>query len=133
MPDSIHRPLAQRIGPERAGAIKASARRWYEQDGLSPREIARKILEAHDFEVTHATVNSWAKRGYWVRAATPKPDPEDTKAKRKQEMTEKGAKAGAVKCRRRCPTCFALIEAGETHICQIRAGKTLSMFGGGYL
>jgi hypothetical protein len=137
MPDASRRPLAIRIGPERAGALKSLARRWYEQDGLSGREIARQMLTTQGFPISHGAINSWVKGGHWRQAPTPNIGLMNARDQRKHELTVKGAKEGLAKCRRRCPTCYQLIEPGQTHLCQGRAvdmpkGR-LTIWGGSYL
>jgi hypothetical protein len=130
MPDHIRMPLAARVGPHMAGAVKAMARRYYEKKGLSYRAIAGLINAKHHINLCATTIRWWARAYTWTSPKGTPPAPLDTAAPNGERAKRRDAVS---KCRRRCPMCLAMIEPGATHVCQIRAGKTLKVFGGGYL
>ena len=130
MSEPQYAPLAHRVGPQLAGAIKTTARRYVES-GLTYRETAIRIETETNVPITATAVRFWAKRSGWE--VVPKPPPPPRKG-RCRDIGKREAEAdAATKCRKRCPICAQLIQPGETHICQMRAGRVLTMFGGGWL
>lgn len=127
-PDKV--PLAQRVGPLRAGGIKSTCRRWREDKGLGYREIAKRIAETQGVALTPASIRRWSEREGWARppAHLAKPRTRD------RTPTKKQAERDAAQCRWRCPVCLKPLDApGAAHVCAVLAGQRYTVFGGNYL